>query len=154
MSASAQVTLYRTYALFLQSFVRYSSWPATPAEFKVVVIGETQAYSDIQKNLDGKLYGGTVAKVIKSNDADNLADAAIVYLAEDKSNLLATVLKNTEGRAVMIVTEREGLYRAGASISFALVDNRLRYDVNTRELQKRNLKTSAQLISLAHNVLD
>lgn len=103
--------------------------------------------------MDGKVFSGAKARVIKTDDIAEVTDACIVYLADDKSNLLSEILKLTDGKPVMIVTERERLHLEGAGISFTMVDNRIRYDINLKDLQKRNLKTAMQVVTLAHETL-
>jgi hypothetical protein len=77
-----------------------------------------------------------------------------VFLADGKSSTLSDLQKATEGKPIMVVAEREGLYKKGASFSFVLMDNNtLRYDVNNAELEKRNIKVSKNLTNLANTVI-
>lgn len=149
----AQVSVHRSYALYVQSIAKYSSWPTLTGDFKIVVLGQTAAFEELQKSMDGKLYSGAKARVVKTDNIADVTDACIVYLADEKSNLLSEVLKLTDGKPIMIVTERERLHLEGAGISFTTIDNRIRYDLNLKDLQKRNLKTAMQVVTLAHETL-
>jgi hypothetical protein len=90
---------------------------------------------------------------VKVNEVTSVADACVIYLADEKSDLLAELVKATDGKPILIITERQLLHQGGAGISFTMVDNRLRYDMNGKDLQKRNLKTAMQIVTLAHEVL-
>jgi hypothetical protein len=127
----AQPSLFHTYAVFVQSFARYSSWPALTNGFKVVVVGNTKAYDEIVKNVAGKTIAGSAAVVIKSDD-DTIMD---------------------DGKPTMIIAEREGLHKKGAAMSFIVINNKLKFDINMKELEKRNLKISAQLTTLANDIM-
>lgn len=153
LSACAQVSTHRSYALYVQSIAKYSSWPPVAGDFKIIVLGQTQAFEELQKSMDGKLFSGAKARVIKTDNIADVTDASIVYLTDEKSNLLSEILKLTDGKPVMIVTERERLHLEGAGISFTTIDNRIRYDINLKDLQKRNLRTAMQVVTLAHETL-
>jgi hypothetical protein len=53
----------------------------------------------------------------------------------------------------MIIAEREGLHKKGAAMSFIVINNKLKFDINMKELEKRNLKISAQLTTLANDIM-
>jgi hypothetical protein len=149
----AQVSAHRSYALYVQSITKYSSWPALTGDFKIIVLGQTQAFEELQKSMDGKIFSGAKGHVIKTDNLADVTDACIVYVADEKSNLLSEVLKLTDGKPIMIVTERERLHLEGAGVSFTTIENRIRYDINLKDLQKRNLKTAMQVVTLAREVL-
>jgi hypothetical protein len=92
----AQPSLFHTYAVFVQSFARYSSWPALTNGFKVVVVGNTKAYDEIVKNVAGKTIAGSAAVVIKSDDDTIMDDVSIIYLSDGASNQLSQLLKATD----------------------------------------------------------
>jgi hypothetical protein len=153
LSVRAQVSTHRSYALYVQSITKYSSWPVVTGDFKIIVFGQTQAFEELQKSMDGKVFSGAKARVVKTDNVTDVIDASIVYLADEKSNQLSEILKLTDGKPVMIVTERERLHLEGAGISFTTIDNRIRYDMNLKDMQKRNLKTAMQVVTLAHETL-
>ncbi len=149
----AQPSIHHSYAVFVQSFARYSSWPALSNGFKIVVVGNTKAYDEIVKNVAGKLIAGSAATVFKDDDTA-VDDASIIYIADGASNQLSQLLKVTEGKPVMIIAEREGLHKKGATMSFIVINGKLKFDVNMKELEKHNLKVSAQLTTLANDILE
>ncbi len=149
----AQPSIHYSYAVFVQSFARYSSWPAQPNGFKVVVVGNTKAPDEIVKNVAGKVIAGSAATVVKNDDDASIDDGSIIYIADGASNQLSQLLKTTEGKPVMIIAEREGLHKKGATMSFTVINSKLKFDINMKELDKRNLKISAQLTTLANDIL-
>lgn len=151
--SSAQPALYYSYAVFVQSFARYSSWPAPTTGFKVIVVGNTKAYDEIVKNIAGKAIAGSAAVVVKGDSDTNMEEASIIYLSDGASNQLSQLLKATDGKPVMIIAEREGLHKKGAAMSFIVINNKLKFDINMKELEKRNLKISAQLTTLANDIM-
>ena len=63
-------------------------------------------------------------------------------------------MKAISGKPTMIVTEREGLHKKGADISFFVNDQgKLNFDLNLTEMTKRELTMSKSLTTLAATIL-
>lgn len=78
----------------------------------------------------------------------------MLYLADGKSCSLDEIIKGTQGKPVMIIAEREGLYKKGAGFSFVVIDNNtLRFDVSNTDLEKRSIKVSKSLSALANTMI-
>jgi hypothetical protein len=149
----AQTTNYQVYALFVVNIAKYSEFPQLQGDLEIASYGRSKAYDELLKQ-NGKTVNGHTLKITQSDDLSVLQNASVIYLADSKSNALDEVLKATEGRPVMIICEREGLFRRGAGLSFVVTDNNtLRFDVNNGELEKRQIKISKNLTSLANTVL-
>jgi hypothetical protein len=57
-----------------------------------------------------------------------------------------------DGKSVMIISEREGLFKKGAGFSFILMDNgTLRCDINNTDLEKRQIRVSKNLTALTNS---
>jgi hypothetical protein len=152
--ASAQTTNYQVHSLFLLNIAKYSTWPAHGSEFHIVVFGKSKMYDELTKNTAGKSINGLPIKITQAESLTEVGDAQIVFLADNKSGNLAEIMKATEGKATMIIAEREGLFKKGAGFSFIIMDNNtLRYDINNAELEKRNIKVSKNLANLANSVI-
>lgn len=152
-SSVAQTTNYQVYALFVVNIAKYSEFPQLQGELEIASYGRSKAYDELVKQ-NGKNVNGHTLKVTQSDDLAALQKASVIYLADNKSSALDEVLKATEGRPVMIICEREGMFRKGAGLSFVVTDNNtLRFDVNNGELEKRQIKISKNLTALANTIL-
>jgi len=153
-SADAQTTNYQVYSLFVMNIAKYSSWPPHGNEFHIAVVGKSRAYDELVKQTATKSVVGMPMKV---SQTDNLADAEqaqIIYVSDGKSGMLDDIVKATQGKPVLIITEREGLYKKGAGFSFVLMDNNtLRFDINNTDLEKRQIRVAKNLTALANAVL-
>jgi len=57
--------------------------------------------------------------------------------------------QQTKDKPVLIVGEREGLAKKGAGLSFVtLEDDELKFDINKKEIEARQLRISSSLLSL------
>jgi YfiR/HmsC-like len=152
-SAKAQTTNHAAYSLFVVSFAKYASWPQTTGDFKITVLGKSKIYDELIKMTTNKNVNGHAYKIQQVETIAEIADAQIVFIPDNKSSNLEDVLKATQGKPVMVVTEREGLAKKGASLSFLIIDDKLRFDINNTELVKRNIKVAANLVSIANTTL-
>lgn len=152
--ASAQTTNYQVHSLFVINIAKYSTWPSHTGEFTVTVFGKSKIYDELVKNSAGKSINNLPIKIKQIEDLSQISTPQIIYLAEGKSASLDDVLKATAGKSVMVIAEREGLFKKGAGFSFVIMDNNtLRYDINNSELEKRQIKISKNLSALANEVL-
>lgn len=152
-NAFAQTMNYQVYSLFVINIAKYSSWPSASSEFQITVLGKSKVYEELMKQA-GKGVNGLPLKVRQVDMESDIGQPHIIYVSDGKSSSLAEVLKVTQGKPVMIITEREGLVKKGADFSFLVTDtNTLRFDVNNTELEKRQIKVSRNISSLANTVL-
>lgn len=154
VAASAQTTNYQVHSLFVLNIAKYSEWPTADNDFSIVVFGKSKIYDELMKLTNGKNINGRNIKVTQVENLNEISNANIIYLADGKSGSLDDLLKATDGKSVMVIAEREGLYKKGAGFSFMLTENNtLRYDINNSMLAKRNIKVSKNLANLANSVI-
>lgn len=151
LSANAQTTNHAAYSLFVINFAKYGSWPQTGTDFKIAVLGKSKIYEELLKSTANKNVNGQPYKVNQIENASEIGDAQIVFIPDNKSSNLDEVIKATAGKSIMIVTEREGLAKKGADFSFLVIDNKLRFDINSSDLEKRNIKVAGSLVSIANS---
>jgi len=152
-SAHAQTTNYQVYALFVVNIAKYSSWPTTGAEMDIVVFGKSKVFDELMKQ-NGKVVNGRTIKVRQVENITEVGQPHVLYVADGKSGAIDEVMKSTEGKPVLIIGEREGLFKKGAGFSFVVMDNStLRYDINSTELEKRQIKVSKNLSALANSTI-
>jgi YfiR/HmsC-like len=152
--ATAQTTNYQAYSVFVYGLSKYTSWPSTgKTEFVIAVIGKSKAYDEMVKGLTGKSVNGLPIKVIQVETVSAASTAQILYISDGKSSMIDEIKKETVGKPVLIIAEREGLHKKGAGMSFIAIESKLRIDINSHELQSRQIKTSSQLQTLTHEVI-
>ena len=152
-SIHAQTTNYQVYALYVVNIAKYSSWPDLTGDFHIAVFGKSKAYDELLKQ-NGKVVNGHTLRIAQVDDLALIGQPQIIYLPDNKSSSLDDILKATAGKPVMIITEREGLFKKGAGFSFVVMgNNTLRYDINQTELEKKQIRVSKNLAALANATL-
>lgn len=154
VTGKAQTKNYQVYALFVMNIGKYSAWPSQGNEFRITVFGKSKIYEELVKLAATKTINGLPIKVNQTENLTELGAQEMVYLSDGKSGMLSEVLQTLQAKPVIIVTEREGLYKKGAGFSFVTTDNNtLRFDINNTELEKRQIKVSKTLSGLANIIL-
>jgi RNA-binding protein YhbY len=150
LSVSAQTTNYQVYSLFVVNIARYSSWPNASTDMEITIIGKSKVYEELLKQ-NGKNVNGRIIKVKQVENITDIGQPNILYVADGKSGAIDKILETIEGKPVLVIGEREGLFKKGAGFSFVILDNNtLRYDINNTDLEKRQIKLSKNLSSLAN----
>ena len=152
---SAQTTNYKAHAIFLFSIAKYSQWPSGPGnQFTIVVLGKTKLYDELAATSANHSINGLKVSVVQADDVSEIKQPQMVLVADSKSSALTDLVKITANQPVMIVTEREGLHKKGAGVSFFVNDSgKLNFDLNLTEMNKRAITLSKSLSALAASTL-
>ena len=141
-------------AVFIYNFTKYIEWPKTykEGEFTIGIIGESPLYSELTKMTQTKKVANQSLQVKKFSSADEVSKCHILYLSKNKSGEISSLLKSLKNNSTLIVTEQAGLVDKGAGINFIIKDNRQKFELNKRNVEKYKLKVSSSLEALAFTV--
>ena len=150
--SKGQTVNHKAYAIFLYSFTKYIDWPVNAEqEFKITVVGKSKVTAELFPLIQNKNVSGKKVSINQVATAEELGTSQLVYLSDGKSSELAKVLEKMAGKATLVVTERDGLVKKGAGISFIVYeDNSLHFELNDKAFGPNNLKVSAELKNMAH----
>ena len=141
----------RVKAVFMYNFSKYIEWPKNyqDGNFVIGIIGDTPLYKELANMARTKKAGSQPFEIKKYSSVSQLDECHIVFLPYKKSNLLPSVVKKTKNKSTLIVTEKEGLAKKGSCVNFVVKKYRQKFELNKKELQKRSLKVSYKLETLA-----
>ncbi len=143
----------RIEAAYLYKFGSYVTWPdnsfaGADSPIVIGVAGADILADDLSTLVAGRDIGGRPVKVKRMQPDDPLGGIDILFVGT-RSDALFTAAR---GRPILVVTDGEDGLTRGATVSFVLVDNRVRFDVALDTAQQDGLKLSSLLLSVAHNV--
>jgi YfiR/HmsC-like len=144
-TASAQTGDYKVHAMFVYNFIKYTEWPAGASQGIVGVLNSADATAAIGKVGTGKMQ----VKNIKITD--DLNTCSVIFVPANSNNQLTRLLEKTNGKPVLVVTENADMTKKGACISFKLVQDKLKFQLNQEAIKASGLKISSSLTSLAVN---
>lgn len=141
-------------AIFLYNFTRQLGWPDSykSGDIVIKVVGETEIVDQINEFAEGNpVYGQDV--VAKSASAGEITECHIVYITEDASDELESIIEEIGDQNILIVTEVANLVTKGAGISFVREidtagDKVLKYQYKVDNIKKYDIKVSSDFKSL------
>ncbi len=153
----AQEVNYKAYSLYVYNFMKYVDWPENlnQGDFNILILGKTKIEKELRNMAAQKKIRGRNIIIKTISSTDEIKDCHLLYLAAEKSSLIKDLNTNFKNRGLLIVGEKDGLAKKGASFSFATLDNdELSFDINKRIITQHNLKISESLIKLGSVVVE
>jgi hypothetical protein len=138
-------------AMYIYNFCSQTEYPAEyrSGDFVVGVLGSSPVYDELQKIAQSKKVG-TQTMVVKSfSSASSVSKCHLLFISEDQSGSLSKVMISIGSANTLIVGEKEGLCKEGASMNFVLRDQKLKFELSSPNMEKRGLKPTSYLEKLA-----
>lgn len=151
LHGSAQnATDYSVHANVIYHFTKYVDWPAKSKsdDFIIGVIGETMLFDELKKITSNKKAGNQRIVVRRFSPSQTTYDCHILFLSEEESGSLKKITARTENDAVLLVCEKKGAASKGACISFNVVSDRLKLEINKNNIDQRGLSIANELLRL------
>lgn len=141
-------------AIFIMNFTKLVEWPQSyrQGNFVVGVVGESPLYIELVKMSKTKKVANQSLEVKKYKSAADIGKCHIVYVSKSESESLASILKKVKSNSTLIVSEKQGLVDKGAGINFIVKNNRQKFELNKKNVEKYKLKVSSNLEALAFTV--
>jgi hypothetical protein len=164
-SLAAQGISYRAQSLYLYKFTRYVTWPQPVMEKDTLFIGVYGRSPNVTElRLIGAVKRAAGNRPIAIRPVGGLSELQamlesktfglqILYVASSKSRQLSGILEALGEKPVLVVAERGGLARKGASINFMVTeDDILRFEYNPNRLSRLELNVQPDLLRLGFPV--
>jgi hypothetical protein len=138
-------------AVFVYNFTRYIEWPEDYKQggFVIGLLGETAITDEINKVAATKKAVNQTIEIKKFSALSDISECHILYVSSNNSGELAAALQKTKGRSTLVITEEEGLAVKGAGISFKVINNRQKFEINKGNIEDRKMNVGSALLSLA-----
>jgi hypothetical protein len=149
----AQTTNYKTYSIFLYSFAKYIEWPegAKSGDFVIAVYGSPKMLAELQGSAVGRKVGRQDIKIIEVRTLSDLDGAHVVFVGDGKSGSTDEIVNQFKNSPLLVVTERDGLVKKGACVSFIVDDDSsLKFQLNEIAINDKKLRTASALLNLAY----
>ncbi len=145
-------TEYRVKAAFLYNFARFTTWPELPAgEFTLCVLGSDALGEQLDTLLDKTVHERQL-RVIHLNSTTRLDQCQLVFVGRSYAHKLRTVMSALRDRPVLTVSEIDDFISSGGMIGFRLIDNKVRFEINTAAASSAGLSISSKLLTLATTI--
>lgn len=153
---AAQLLERRVKAALLYRFINYVEWPQSAflsptSPFVIGVAGAEQLAAELAEFAIGRTVLNRPLVVRRVLSPEGAKDAHLLYVGRDMSAQFPGVLRAAPPGA-LIVTEWEHALRSGSVINFLLVGGNVRFEISLETAQRRNIRLSSRLLSVAHQV--
>jgi hypothetical protein len=141
-------------AIFIMNFTKLIEWPKAYREgnFVVGVVGESPLYTELTKMAKTKKVANQSLQIKKFSSTKDVGKCHILYVSRNQSEEISSVVKKVKSNSTLIITEKQGLVDKGAGINFIVKNNRQKFELNKKNVEKYKLKVSSNLEALAFTV--
>ncbi len=154
LSAAAQgEEAYQIKAAFILNFTKFVTWPEVlerQGGDLVLCLYDTNPFGEYIFNLNGRKVRNFSLRVSVPLNLSELDQCHIVFLSGEKSG--KTVLDRLAQQPVLTIADYAGFAETGGGIELMSEDNRIRFDVNLKNIKGRSLDISSKLLHLARKV--
>lgn len=146
----------RVKAAFLYKFLGYAEFPPNAftepgAPLLIAVVGSDDMVAELSRITAGRVVAGRPIVVRRVADSEALPPAHLLFVAGGDGERCTRVLR-AAASAFLTVTECEGGLRQGSVINFRIIDERVRFDVSLDAADRKNVKLSSRLLTVANRV--
>ena len=137
---------YALKADFLYRFVDYVYWKSYSKEqtFKIAILEDSPITTSLLKKTKTKNIDIKECKTLKE-----IRSCHILFVPYNCTIPIEPILSNFDGKPVLIVTEQNGDGKKGAHMNFVLMENKLKFEVNLKAINKAGIGISSFLLQHA-----
>jgi hypothetical protein len=148
---------YQVKAEYIYGFTQYIDWPSSAwtdadAPFRLCIYGTDPFGAVIDRVLKGEKTQGHPFLVERVAADANLARCQILFLANEETARASDMLKALPSKSTLTVGESRDFLNAGGAIALVLDGGRVRFDVNLRAPQIKDLRLSSKVLRLARAI--
>lgn len=153
-----RATEYQVKAAFLYKFIAYVEWPAAinpwPAETLVIgVVDSDQLADELVSIVAQKAARDRQIAVRRIQGSQSVEGVHVLFIGRGAAPMAEELLRTTTARPVLTVTESEAAFAQGSVINFVIEADRVRFDVAPQRAERKNIKISSRLLSVARRVV-
>lgn len=138
-------------AVFIYNFISYVYWPDEAQEpvIKIGILGDSPLEAPLREISEKRRIKNKKLQVEVYHRIEGLETCQVVFISSGQAGKLKAVLRRLGSRNILTIADTPGLANRGVAINFVLVENKLKFEINTETLHRAGLRASAQLLKLA-----
>jgi len=154
-AGSASALERRVKAAFLYKFLGYAEFPPqsfadAAAPLVIGLVGADDMAAELATIVAGRNVAGRPIAVRPLREDELARPVHLLFVAGSDDVRIARLLRGAGG--MLTVTECEDGLQLGSAINFTIVDARVRFDVSVDAAEKKNVKLSSRLLTVANRV--
>ena len=138
-------------SMFIYNFSKNIEWPATEGDFVMCVLGQSEVLNQLKVITTGKTVGDKPIKVVGANSVSEIPKCQILHVPTGEIFKLKPAIEKVGNAATLIVSNFPGALDDGSCINFVEVDEKIKFEVNQKAIEKRNMKINPILLNMSVN---
>lgn len=141
---------YSLKAAFVFRFTNYIDWEQHLGneDFVIGVCGTSPIYNPLVGIARSQTVKGRKIVVRVYETPADIGRCHLLFIPQQAAFALPEIL-NKVSKGTLTVSEKHGYALQGTSINFVVVDDKLKFEINTKALYSSGLSASSQLLKLA-----
>jgi hypothetical protein len=158
-AATTTPTEYEVKAVFIYNFAKYIQWPASTTadakrRFVIVVVGKDPFGPVLDEVMRGHSVQGRPVAVRRLERLEDVGNCDILFVASSERVRLQQILEVSRTAPVLTVGDMDQFAQRGGMINLTTEENRIRFEINVKAIERVGLKASSQLLRLARIVTE
>jgi|WetSurMetagenome_2_1015567.scaffolds.fasta_scaffold250901_2 hypothetical protein len=142
-------------AAYIYNFTKFLEWKTNDSGFFIIIVlGKSSITNSLYKIAGSKKIEGKTIIVNEISDLFNLDFCNILYLVSDNNDILTDTLKKIKDKNVLLVTSAKGFAEKGAAINFVQVGDKIKFEINRKELKEKGIIPNSSLLALAYKIYE
>ena len=142
-------------AAFLYHFTKFVEWPVpadTEEPFRVCILADDAFIAALDRTIAGESVRQRRLVQVEPRSIEEARRCAILYIGTRFSDQGVPLVNAVRDLPVLTVGEGPTFLKQGGAIALLLENNRVRFDISQRAIQRAGLKASSKLLRVARNV--
>jgi len=154
LSQGQEAGEYDVKAAYLFNFARFTEWPP-PQEgpLQVFLMGRDPFGAPLSA-LEGRMAQNRPVHIKRDVAVDDMAACQIVFVSDSEARRLKPILQAASAHPTLTMSDIGGFADNGGMVGLYLADQRIQFDVNLAAIRDANLKVPAQVLKLAHQIIN
>ena len=139
-NVSAQDFDARLQTVFIYQITNYFQWPNDHETFTIGVLGKTPLLKELYKLAAAKKIKNKTIIIKQFNSISSVTDCHILFIPYKESLKIDSIKKMLKGKQVLLISEKPGMARKGASINFVSIDGMMKFELNKSSYKASGLR--------------
>ncbi len=149
---------YQVKAAFLYNFAKLTEWPAgsfagDQAPLTICVLGDNP-FGNAFNAIRSKTIKNRPAAVREIADVEAAGGCHVLFISSSEQPHIDAILGSLGKRNVLTVSDMKRFAASGGMIGFVMVDEKIRFEINTRASNRAGLNVSSQILKLAKHIIE
>jgi hypothetical protein len=151
ISAQTEAEESNLKAAFIYNFTRFIEWDSASVanEFIIGIVGPSAISKPLEEIAKARLVNNKKITIKYFTQKEEASACNLLFISKNAKVDLEDILTIVKGKNILVVGEKETYAKRGTAFNFVLVDDKLKFEANTKAIVGAGLRASAQLLKLA-----